>query len=261
MTTNSFQKKAIRERMKQTGEAYLEASRQLYGTSDKFPTPWSELNKALDGGLRKGSVTLLGSGSGGGATSTAISIAEGAKNKRALYVSSEIYGQEFRTLDSKQDDDSSDLIFIYIGREQFGNLVGSLKGMVSSVHDIKDESDVELIVIDSFDFLTPGLPTVQEAAAMSAQIKKMAIELNLPVLLLTHLSTQSAHEKAHFRHSSDLVQNSDVVLTSHVEGEGVNLVVRKNRFGDYGQKIALDWDKENCLMTSKKSTNNSSEIN
>jgi replicative DNA helicase len=265
MTTNSFQKKAIRERMKQTGEPYLEASRQLYGTSDKFPTPWSELNKALDGGLRKGSVTLLGARAGEGGTTAALNIALKSGHKRALYVSYELTSVEVRRMTAAHDENHDNLLFIHAGRGDFDTLMDALRGIVHSTNKLENES-IDLIIIDYFELMSYDLSPIRNNGLLSAGVKKLALELNLPVLLLSKLSRNAIEDVAtenvaRFIYSSEVVQDADVVLTSHAQGDSVNLFLHKNRFGDYGQKIVLDWDRKNFSMTSKKSANNFSETN
>jgi replicative DNA helicase len=91
----------------------------------------------------------------------------------------------------------------------------------------------------------------------TASLKALAIELDVPVLVLCQLSRAAVHESRpalhHLRESGSIEQDADVVLLLHRPEGGIvdketqiklsdgDLNVAKNRNGDVGS-VRLDWD-------------------
>ena len=125
---------------------------------------------------------------------------------------------------------------------------------------MKQDHQVSLIIIDYLQLMRPvGTNKLasreQEVAKMSADIKALAKELNIPILLLCQLNRQAEQgglpKLSHLRESGAIEQDADVVMLLHREREidrdsgqstaqdtsdGIEskLIIAKNRNGETG---------------------------
>lgn len=121
---------------------------------------------------------------------------------------------------------------------------------------LKNSSDgLDLVVIDYLQLLSSSAKyagqRVQEVSEISRDIKKLAMELNIPVIALAQLSRSVEQRKgadsmpklSDLRESGSIEQDADIVLFLHSEEYGkydgnlnrkVNLLVAKHRAGSTG---------------------------
>ena len=125
---------------------------------------------------------------------------------------------------------------------------------------MKQDHNIALIIIDYLQLMRPvginkSTSREQEVSKLSADIKSLAKELNIPVLLLCQLNRQAEQggqpKLSHLRESGAIEQDADVVMLLHREreidrdsstsmdqdnSEGIEskLVVAKNRNGETG---------------------------
>lgn len=113
---------------------------------------------------------------------------------------------------------------------------------------------LKLLVLDYLGLILPEdrrIARHEQVGAMSRNLKLLAKELEIPVLVLCQLN-RAAEEKAdampqlsHLRESGSIEQDADVVAFLHAPdatNEGYReLIVRKNRNGPIG-KFGLTWD-------------------
>ena len=114
-----------------------------------------------------------------------------------------------------------------------------------------------LITVDYLQLLMPAdrkLQRYEQIGQMTAGLKALARELDVPVLVLGQLSraAEVADEPrlCHLRESGSIEQDADVVLLLHrpedaLEADGdrwdADLIIAKNRNGPSG-RVKLDWD-------------------
>lgn len=120
-----------------------------------------------------------------------------------------------------------------------------------------------LLVVDYLQLITPNDRRIQrheQVGQMTAELKRLAGELEIPVMVLAQLSRQAeegaAPKLSHLRESGSIEQDADVVMLLHRkkahEGDdvGLNAVldIAKNRAGETGQ-IQLDWHPSETRFT------------
>lgn len=131
-----------------------------------------------------------------------------------------------------------------------GQTVESLAALAREAHAARP---LGLIVVDYLTLMThPKAATTNDAVQlMTRALKRLAVELNVPVLLLSQLNRAAVQEVptlAHLRDSGSIEQDADVVILLHeIEGHGVVLNVAKNRNGPKG-RIGLSMDMEHMTV-------------
>jgi len=116
---------------------------------------------------------------------------------------------------------------------------------------------LRLVVVDYLQIITPPdrkLQRYEQIGDMTRQLKSLARDLGVPVLVLAQLSraAEAAEEPklSHLRESGSIEQDADVVLLLHRPEEGIeadgdawaaDMIVGKNRNGPVG-RLRLDWD-------------------
>jgi replicative DNA helicase len=119
---------------------------------------------------------------------------------------------------------------------------------------LANEHDIKMIAIDYLQLMKPSggnrnTSREQEVAKMSSDIKALAKELNIPIILLAQLNRQAEQggrpKLAQLRESGAIEQDADVVLLLHrdrdeaiqQEGDGAlesEIIIAKNRNGETG---------------------------
>lgn len=94
-----------------------------------------------------------------------------------------------------------------------------------------------LVVVDYLTLVTPPkAATVNDGVQlMTRALKRLAVELHVPVLLLSQLNRAAASDVptlAHLRDSGAIEQDADVVLLMHETDNGVVLNIAKHRNGE-----------------------------
>jgi len=124
---------------------------------------------------------------------------------------------------------------------------------------MKQDHDVRLIIIDYLQLMRPSggnrsTSREQEVARLSREIKSLAKELGLPIMLLCQLNRQAEQaggrpRLSHLRESGAIEQDADIVAILHRERDGdadqspdvvakegivTELIIAKNRNGETG---------------------------
>ena len=111
---------------------------------------------------------------------------------------------------------------------------------------------IELLLIDYLGLLRSGERTksrYEETTLLSNSVKRLALDLELPVLCLAQLNRASDTEErpprlSDLRDSGAIEQDADtVLLLEPAEGDSVHVVVGKNRSGRVG-RATLQFEKQ-----------------
>ena len=149
-----------------------------------------------------------------------------------------------------------------------GITVSEMKAKLRRLHD------VDLVIIDYLQLMSSGKRTdnrVQEVSEMTRNLKLMARELDVPVVVLSQLSRATESRTGHrpmlsdLRESGSIEQDADIILFLYREGyydkdnsgdEGVTVdqnsgecIVAKNRHGET-TTVKLHWQGEFMRFTS-----------
>ena len=227
----------------------LERNANRDGGLDGVPTGFSELDAKLNG-LRAGQMIIIAARPGGGKSTLAMDICRSCavhNNKAAAYFSLEMNRTELsmRLLAAESR--------VFLDRMIKGELetrdwqeIARTLDKISQAPLIVDDSpnmtmgeiraksrrmkqqfDIQLIVIDYLQLLTSGGKSVesrqQEVSEFSRSIKLLAKELEIPIVAVAQLNRDSEKRNdkrpqvADLRESGSLEQDADVVLLIHRE--------------------------------------------
>ena len=253
----------------------LERNANRDGGLDGVPTGFSELDAKLNG-LRAGQMIIIAARPGGGKSTLAMDICRSCavhNNKAAAYFSLEMNRTELsmRLLAAESR--------VFLDRMIKGELetrdwqeIARTLDKISQAPLIVDESpnmtmgeiraksrrmkqqfDIQLIVIDYLQLLTSGGKSVesrqQEVSEFSRSIKLLAMELEIPIVAVAQLNRDSEKRNdkrpqvADLRESGSLEQDADVVLLIHredmfnenTEKQGMaDIIIGKQRSGPTG---------------------------
>jgi replicative DNA helicase len=271
MTKNTRTKETVRARMAATGENYLTAYRTLFETV-KLASPWSQLNKILDGGYRPGLHTIAARPAVG---KTLVSQALALHFPgNVLYVTREMLPSEFWQRIERLDG-AYGTQHLFENPEKLANLqqrifVTEGEASRASILDtyldtLREEHQHRQYTAIFFDYLQIlGMHSRKaDLDKISYELKKLAVDLNIPVFV-TALLNRSLDDTipptiSNMRESSGVVQDSDTVtLLSSLLAEDkrtyyteefyesemiqqLNLSVEKNRYGQTGSiQVKMD---------------------
>ena len=234
-------------------------------------TPWPPLNYYL-GALRSGSVNVVAARPSKGKSSFAIHVLHDAimKGKRALLFSLEMSrtqlvqravacatGINSRRIEGQQMDDT-DQAKVNEAYGVLGDTAAWIQDRVRGIEQIEMEArahqlthGLDILAIDYLQLVGVNWGRernkVQEVTEVSRRVKLLALELGIPVLLLSQLNRQSEGRAdrrpvlGDLRDSGAVEQDADTVMMIH-DGtarpesipHAVDLIVAKNRLGDTG---------------------------
>ena len=253
----------------------LERNANRDGGLDGVPTGFSELDAKLNG-LRAGQMIIIAARPGGGKSTLAMDICRSCavhNNQAAAYFSLEMNRTELsmRLLAAESR--------VFLDRMIKGELetrdwqeIARTLDKISQAPLIVDDSpnmtmgeiraksrrmkqqfDIQLIVIDYLQLLTSGGKSVesrqQEVSEFSRSIKLLATELEIPIVAVAQLNRDSEKRNdkrpqvADLRESGSLEQDADVVLLIHredmfnenTEKQGMaDIIIGKQRSGPTG---------------------------
>lgn len=253
----------------------LERNANRDGGLDGVPTGFSELDSKLNG-LRAGQMIIIAARPGGGKSTLAMDICRSAavhNNMASAYFSLEMNRTELsmRLLAAESR--------VFLDRMIKGELetrdwqeIARTLDKISQAPLIVDDSpnmtmgeiraksrrmkqqfDIQLIVIDYLQLLTSGGKSVesrqQEVSEFSRSIKLLAKELEIPIVAVAQLNRDSEKRNdkrpqvADLRESGSLEQDADVVLLIHredmfnenTEKQGMaDIIIGKQRSGPTG---------------------------
>ena len=102
----------------------------------------------------------------------------------------------------------------------------SVEDFLQRIKQAKESLNVDLIIVDSFNFIPNNLKNVQECSKLADKIKELILELHVPVILLLQLSYASDYR--HFNYPDIRELRKFGSLTKHAD-----IVTFFNRFSYY----------------------------
>lgn len=245
-------------------------------TSPIVPTPWPEYNAIAAGGLHGGRVTVIAGRPGGGKSNLGLILGASAADEgnHALVFSAEMNAHEVvgrvvaRSVGIELDEiskygmsdgswkryaewkDRSASLPLWID-DTPGIGINYIKAVA---RDHARKFALRVVVIDYLQLLKTGNPRLsreQQVAEMSREIKTLARELDVSIVLLAQLNRESEKRGtpalSDLRESGGIEADADtVILIEHVkddDGEPTGMIrlhIAKNRHGRTG-KIDLCW--------------------
>lgn len=213
-------------------------------TLRKVPTPWKGLNAVLRGGLMPGELVVLAARPGLGKTALAANVAldVARQDMGVLFVSCEMSDESLahRLISRVGHIDGR---FFREGAECTSQIRGAVDAAMERLEglplSIVEKSTVPmcprevrrlargikglgLVVVDYLQLLHPDEKSnnrEREVAEISRSFKQMALELNVPVLLLSQLNRASEEGRepriSDLRESGAIEQDADIVLLLH----------------------------------------------
>lgn len=251
------------------GETLTATLDELEEQPTYLPTPWPSLNDMI-GGLRPGAMYIVGARPGVGKSVVALQLATAmAEHGSVAFISLEMRAADLHKramsnyarvpMDrlekhSLTDEDWTRISNVSVKLDSLpiavldrsSATIGEIKRYITATHRRKPLAGVVLDYLQLMD-PPPGdrRPRHEYVAAMSRQMKVLAMELNVPVIVLSQLNRGSTTREdkrpllADLRESGGLEQDADLVLLLHREfDEGksheIGFGVAKNRRGRTG---------------------------
>lgn len=237
-----------------------------------FPTPWKRLSRAI-GGFRPGAVYVVAARPGVGKTVVAAQIAtELAKHGAVAFSSLEMSAQELvqRFISERAQ--------VHVGHLKNNQLTDHDLGKINSrrealvklniaiddrtsitpgdvrafVRGLSKRHDVSGVVVDYLQLMSSDskFERYAQVTEFSRQMKILAKDFNIPVIVLSQLNRQSESRIdgkpriSDLRESGAIEQDADVVMLLRREGEQPEefliIDVAKNRHGETGE-VDLEW--------------------
>lgn len=231
-------------------------------------TGLKNLDLLLGGGLRPGAMYCVAARPGQGKTTFAVSAAMAAAAEKATvgFYSVEQLDEELtqklisnaaRVLGTRLDSgnlDEAELDQVIAGAKETirrriymaEGFNASTERLVASMRRMRRRGQLDVAVVDYIQRLTlAGEKHENRQAAIaniSRQLKQLAMELHIPILVLAQLNREAAKlpgsaDIQHIKDSGAIEQDADVVVVINVEGEQSFLDVRKNRHGHTGRLL------------------------
>ena len=253
------------------------------GESKRQPTGFYDLDEILNGGLTPGNLILLAGRPSMGKTAFALNIAQSIiekSNKSALIFSLEMGKDELiqRMLAANSGVPSSKIATAKLSEKEYSAIalsIGtmslwplyiddspnpSVMEMRSKCRKMAAQQNLGVVIIDYLQLMGGGDPTnrVQEITAITRNLKCLARELQIPIILLSQLNRnlESRNDKrpkmSDFRESGSIEQDADVAIMLYRDeyynpettDRGIaEIIVAKHRNGGTGT-IKLLFDAE-----------------
>ena len=243
------------------------------------PTPWVNINRILRGGFVPGELVILAARPSVGKSAFALNLAYSAScyGKAVVMFSLEMPVQQLldRVVANvgdvelgqfRQGLNDTDRAKAHRATVQMqGKPFHILDSTIVTVNEIRRrarivqrKSGLALIVIDYLQLLTPsdkGVPREQQVAQMSRELKCLAGELKVPVVLLAQLNRKSEESRrepvlSDLRESGSIEQDADIVIFLHQArsvigspNEPVKVIVGKGRSSGVGSEY-LEFDRK-----------------
>lgn len=254
MTTNRFQKAAIRSRMQNTGEPYSVAAREIA----LLPTvTWPKLDEAMSGGFQNASLYIIGARPGVGRASVGFSLAArlSKPNNNVLYFNLERTHDEANlglvNAVTKIEIDSERKLETAILLQQLSKKIKIETGRqtIQSIRTIVESAyKPDAVIVDYFELIEEPITCSSHEFKehIARELKALALEFNIPIIVLSQLHRSSKPENSLTLASNSwntaLVAFAEVVmlLTRAEDDSFIHFSLVKNRQGALGS-IALNW--------------------
>ncbi len=122
--------------------------------------------------------------------------------------------------------------------------VRNVEDLVVQCRTMHRKFGIELVIIDYLQLIpwdARKFDKVQAISDISHKIKQMAIELNLPVILLSQINREGAKSEAlqlyHLRDSGDIENDADVIILMYPDGMTMDRATRVDINGEYKKMI------------------------
>jgi replicative DNA helicase len=203
-------------------------------------TGLTDLDNALNGGLENGDLIIIGARPSMGKTALAVQIAESIQNKdgAALIFSCEMENAQIvnrliaskakvnseKLRNGKLDDEDWQRLTLSVPKLQDLNLLiddksFTLSAMRNQARTVKRKYGLSVIMVDYIQLMEQKADNRNlEVSAISRGLKKLAKELNIPVIALSQLNrkleerTNKRPNMADLRESGAIEQDADVIL-------------------------------------------------
>lgn len=259
------------------GDALASAMETIDNPEAPFYTPTGrrDLDRILNGGLAPGQLVVVSGRTGHGKTTLALDMIRSTAlrdGRPVFFVSAEQVEEEItmRILFAEATVPLAGMRTGKISDEQWESLTGhatplfdapifiddsvqKLTDITSEAHRLGADHDLGLIVVDGLNLLTSGEDAnsrYEDVATMSRNLKHLARDLNVPVVVTAGLSRgieergdDARPRLSDLRDSGTLEEDADIVIFVHRPdaenrdhervGE-VDFIVAKNRTGVYG---------------------------
>lgn len=236
-------------------------------SADTIATGFPSLDRMLGGGMRRGDLIVLGGDVGSGKSAFALAVAMRAAQRplRVTFFSGEMSTDRLleRALaiegrvrvDDLRQGVPNDVARASVGaaavklREVLPRLELLTAGGVTALAEHIDGADLDMIVVDSLQWLTPGTrDTNEELADAIRRLKSLALERHIAIFTTASVPSLSARDDRRpqlddFGALGAVKHHADVVLAlfredmydrrREIEG-ATELLVRKNRNGSTG---------------------------
>lgn len=252
-------------------------------------TGYSDLDKALGGGMQKSGLYIIGARPGMGKTTFALNIAEkvAKAGKTVLFVSLEMSMTQIAAKRAAIEGRIrySDIMGGSLTDAMYNHFVNTINDLHNrpffcidqsemTVNDIaaaaRSVDNLQLIVIDYLGLIRASDQTkklYEQVSEISRDLKALAKRLNVPVLSLCQVNRESTKTKnkkptlADLRDSGSIEQDADGVImlhrddyytNAHPTGQvDIELIIAKNRHGEGNTTIAMDWNGATGQITAK----------
>jgi replicative DNA helicase len=253
----------------------------------RITTGYPKLDNLI-GGLRGGQMITLAAGTGFGKTAFALNIAHSVlrQGRGVMFVSLEMSHQELteRLLAAEANVNSFDISSGQVSAVEFDQLTEtaarlsksnlhfldnrfSLSAIVAKANQAYRKFQIQMVVVDYLQLCDAeqkrGQSREQAVSAVSREMKRLAMELRIPVLALAQLNREFAKRNdkrpqlSDLRESGAIEQDSNIVLFIHrpdaYDAEDrpgqAEIIVAKNRSGPTGIVEVL-WQREYCRFES-----------
>lgn len=246
-----------------------------HGAPPGLPTPWPDLNAVIGGGLKPGTLTVVGARPGLGKSVLGANVAARTAlryKQTALFVSLEMsrhdIGQRMlaahagvplqaltraRALseaDWERVREASPALMNapIIIDDRAVQTVGTIR---TAVRDAARHARIGVVIVDYLQLLTPRdrkIPREQQVAEMSRGLKLIAREQNVPVIALAQVNRTSTLRRdgrptlADLRESGGIEADADTVILLHRDDEEVpelRFLIAKNRNGPVAEFVVI----------------------
>ena len=241
------------------------------GGPDALPTGFSSLNELLGGGFKRSTVSVLAARPGVGKSALALwfTLEAARHGKKTAYVSLEMSATECgarlltsssgqRRVYSKGDYSPQNISHLHDTANAMStwpirfkdDAEDSLDSITGFVQRESVERGVDLLVVDYLQLVNaPGDNPYQSVSYASRAFKKLSMQQDIPVLLLSQLRRidDRAPALSDLRDSGSIEQDADIVLMLHrteesKDKDSICVHVAKNRNGP-GGKVNLTFEK------------------